>query len=209
MTPDIGAGSVAVFARRILTLPVGAALLSRLDEPWRHYHTSTHVANLLKRLSDAESEGVTIHDPEACALFCLWHDAVYDAQAAHGRNEELSAQLCQAEAAGLVSRASLTAAVAAIRATAGHVAPAVEICPDGALLLDVDLSILGAGPEDFAAYDIGIRLEYAHVPPEIYVPRRREVLSGFLHRDRIFVTAWAHTRWNEAARANLKAATDA
>lgn len=209
MTPDIGTGSVASAALRILAAPIGAALRSRLGEPWRHYHTWTHVATLLKRLSEAEAEGVTIHDPDACAVFCLWHDAVYDPQAVHGRNEELSALLCLAEAGDLVSPSSLTAAVAAIRATAGHVAPDAVTCPDGALLLDIDLSILGAGQEDFAAYDIGIRLEYAHVPPEVYVPRRREVLGGFLRRERIFVTRWAHARWDAAARANLRAAADA
>ena len=209
MTPNIGSGMVATAALRILAAPIGAALRSRLGEPWRHYHTWTHVATLLKRLSEAEAEGVTIHDPDACAVFCLWHDAVYDPQAVHGRNEELSALLCLAEAGDLVSTPSLTAAVAAIRATAGHVAPDEATCPDGALLLDVDLSILGAGQEDFAAYDIGIRLEYAHVPPEVYVPRRREVLGGFLRRERIFVTRWAHARWDAAARANLRAAADA
>lgn len=101
---------------------------------------------------------------------------------------------------------SVTRACTAILSTITHVVPLVADCPDGALLLDVDLSILGSTPDVFDEYDAGIRLEYEHVPLADYRSARGRILSGFLARPRIYTTDWAHERWDAAARENLKRA---
>lgn len=84
--------------------------------------------------------------------------------------------------------------------------PAVAGCPDGALLLDIDLAVLGASEAVFAAYDVGIAVEYGHDPPDAYHAGRAAVLRPFLERDRLYLTDWAYRRWEDRARLNLSRA---
>jgi len=179
-------------------------VLTRYSEPWRHYHDETHISEMGIHLHDAEREGVRIHDGAAACAFVLWHDAIYDPQAPHGRNETLSGYLCRAEFGRIGETLSVDRACTAILATIGHALPRdIDSSPDAAILLDVDLAILGADPERFHEYDAGIRMEYGHVPGDIYGPKRRAILKGFLGRERIYLTDWAHERWDAQARSNL------
>ena len=77
--------------------------------------------------------------------------------------------------------------------------------PDAALLLDIDLSILGADEATFEEYDRAIRVEYEWVPDDVYRGARTAVLDGFLERDRIFRTAAFRGR-EGVARSNLERA---
>jgi len=184
-----------------------AALRSRYDEPWRHYHAWPHPQAMLRHLDAAIADGVPVVDRDAAEGFILWHDAVYDPQATGGRNERLSAALCEAEMAALCPPASVARAVRAIVATIDHRLPEGD-CPDAALLLDIDLSILGAAEADFDAYDAAIRREYAHVAEDGYRAGRAAILTRFLERERLFLTPWGAARWEGAARANLTRAVD-
>ena len=64
-----------------------------------------------------------------------------------------------------------------IRATAGHDAADDA---DTALMLDIDLSILGGSAEVFDQYDQAIRGEYAWVDEAAYRVGRAKVLQQFL-----------------------------
>lgn len=182
---------------------VVTAAATRWSEPWRSYHDDLHMAELKDHLLHAERDGVGIVDGAAAFAWVVWHDAVYDPMAAKGRNETLSAQLCARQFGAIGHPESVTRACEAILATIGHEAPAREVSPDAALLLDCDLAILGAAPERFEQYCVQIREEYAHVPLETYVEHRRRILGLFLSRDRLYVTDWAHARWDAQARENL------
>lgn len=187
----------------LLAHPLACGLRSRLEEPWRAYHVWAHPMAMLDHLETAEAEGVVIHDPEACVGFAGWHDSVYDTHSAHGRNEELSALLCEAEMPRWAGPASVRSASAATRATAGHLLPDRRICPDGAINLDVDLSILAADEETFARYERDIRTEYRHIRLSDYQKGRAAILRSFEGRRTIYLTDWARNRWEEKARANL------
>lgn len=50
---------------------------------------------------------------------------------------------------------------------------ATPICSDEQLLVDIDLSILGAAPTRFAEYDRQVRAEYSWVPRFVYNMKRR------------------------------------
>lgn len=92
----------------------------------------------------------------------------------------------------------------AILATTGHAVPSdLSKSPDAALLLDIDLSILGASRAEFDIYDQAICSEYRHVPEDMYREKRASVLEGFLRRDRRYLTEWGYERWEAPARANL------
>ena len=72
------------------------------------------------------------------------------------------------------------------------------------ILLDADLAILGADPDEYARYARAIRQEYAWVPEADYRRGRTTVLQGFLVRARIFRLDRIHERLDAAARRNLR-----
>jgi predicted metal-dependent HD superfamily phosphohydrolase len=187
------------------SLDVVRGVLARWREPWRHYHDELHLAELKDHMLTAERDGVRIVDGAAALGFVLWHDAIYDPQSAHGRNEQLSAQLCSTEFATIAHPVSVERACEAILATIGHRPCDLALSPDVELLLDCDLAILGADPARFAMYDAAIRAEYTHVPEDVWNERRPGVLRSFLERERLYVTDWAHARWDGRSRKNLSA----
>ncbi len=78
--------------------------------------------------------------------------------------------------------------------------------PDASLLLDIDLSVLGANAATFQAYDAAIKQEYAWVPEDQYRAGRAKVLGGFLARDAIYRTPTFRAAYESRARENLTAA---
>jgi predicted metal-dependent HD superfamily phosphohydrolase len=74
---------------------------------------------------------------------------------------------------------------------------------DTALMLDIDLSILGRCPDRFTEYTEQIRREYSWVPEPLYREKRTEILEGFLRRKRIYQTGEFAGRLEGQARANL------
>jgi len=135
----------------------------------------------------------------------LYHDAVYDPRS--GMNERYSADLMAAECAGLLGPECLSAADAMIRATEGHAMPEGASGPhaeDMALFLDADLSILGAAPDAFNAYEAAIRREYAHVPEADFRTGRAAVLQGFLDRPALYFSAPFRAAYEDRARDNLR-----
>jgi predicted metal-dependent HD superfamily phosphohydrolase len=186
-------GVPAPLAEPMLEELVGAYL-----QPARQYHTLDHIAALLRQLEE-HKDGVIDHD--AVALAILFHDVVYDPR--RQDNEQRSAALARQRLTTLGFATALIDKVAAyIEATQhGH---KVEIKdPDLALLLDLDLSTLAAAPDAYRAYASAIRREYAHVPDAFYRGGRRQILEGFLARQRIYHTERLFTLWEARARANM------
>ncbi|NRD18793.1 hypothetical protein HNV08_01935 [Winogradskyella eckloniae] len=74
---------------------------------------------------------------------------------------------------------------------------------DNAVLLDLDLSILGT---DWATYNVylkKIRQEYKNYPNIIYNSGRKKILQQFLKRDRLYLTEQFKTQFEKQARSNL------
>jgi predicted metal-dependent HD superfamily phosphohydrolase len=180
-----------------------ADLRNRHAEPQRHYHTWDHIQALLGWFGQRRSH---LHDPAAVELAILFHDAVYDP--ARSDNEAESARLLMdADLPGL-DDAVRARAVRMIEATARHeirdgLDPADQ--SDMAEFLDMDLSILGARPEVFDAYEQAIRREYAYVPEPLFREARRGILKRFLERERLYFSDWGRDRFEATARANLAA----
>jgi predicted metal-dependent HD superfamily phosphohydrolase len=175
------------------------ALLARYSEPHRAYHTLQHLDECLEALA---RERMHATRPAEIALALWFHDAIYDVH--RHDNEEQSAEWAQdallaagadADAAGRVH--------ALVMATCHHAQPEDA---DAQLLVDIDLSILGAPAARFAEYERQIRVEYAHVPPEVFEPRRREILGRFLARDPLYLTASVRDRLEAQAHLNLRQA---
>lgn len=173
-------------------------LIARHREPHRRYHTVAHVVWVLRAVEDLlETESVT--DADAVRVAALFHDAVYDPLSAD--NERHSAALAArtvTEVLGWPSeRAARTSRL--VLATMAH-HPADD---DQAVLLDADLSILGADAAAYLRYVAAVRAEYAHVDEAAWRAGRSAVLRGFLERERIYTTATMRDRAERQARANL------
>ncbi len=179
-------------------------LKARYGEPARHYHSWDHIEALLRHYRRWE---VHFHRPEPVLWALYWHDAIYDPQAKD--NEEQSAVLLEREARGHLPADDIAFAATIIRATAAHKVPdglGHEDAADTALFLDLDLSILGAPVPVYDRYETDIRKEYAFVPEAAFRAGRGAILEGFLARERLYLTDFAHAEWDLRARENLKRA---
>lgn len=178
------------------------ALRAAWAEPQRHYHTLQHLGECLDWLDRTRDAA---ERPAEVALALWFHDAIYDVHA-HD-NEARSADWAR-EALGAAGVADDVAArVHALVMATQH--NAVPVGRDAVLLVDIDLSILGAAPARFAEYEEQIRREYAHVPPELFAPRRREILERFLAREPLFQTAALREACEANATRNLRGAIEA
>jgi len=75
---------------------------------------------------------------------------------------------------------------------------------DAELLVDVDLSILGAAPERFDESERQVREEYAWVPEFVFRRERKAILKKILARPRVFSTARFRDRYEQQARSNIE-----
>jgi predicted metal-dependent HD superfamily phosphohydrolase len=166
-------------------------------EPQRFYHNQQHIAECLAEFDQARTLAV---DPTAVE-FALWfHDAVYDPKA--GDNEERSAALAKECLISLQKNHQLAEGVAfLILATKNH---EVGTSIDTAVVVDVDLSILGRETKRFLEYEEQIQHEYQWVPHLVFASKRVEILKRFLARERIFATDWFRNKYEKQARFNLE-----
>ncbi|BCY15225.1 hypothetical protein L3i22_103130 [Actinoplanes sp. L3-i22] len=176
-------------------------LLTRWNEPQRHYHDETHLAAVLT-VVDRFAE-LAPH-PDRVRLAAWMHDAVYDPRALGDANERDSAEF----ASGLLVTLGVPDEVAAevarlVGLTAGHATEDDD--PDGELLCDADLAILAADEERYAGYSAAIRREYAHVPDSDFRAGRSRVLTELLKLPSIYRLAPIREAWEARAQANLKA----
>ncbi len=173
-------------------------LARRYAEPHRSYHTLEHVARCLAEWDEARGAA---SDPDAAELALWFHDAVYDPRAEdnEARSADLAAAACRA--------AGCSGTLA--RRVAGHVLDtrhtALPATPDGALVADTDLAVLGRSAVEFAAYEAGIRREYAWVPDPEYRKGRAEIFRRFLDRPAVYATPHFRARYEAVARCNLEA----
>src|SRR5262245_26317915 len=138
-------------------------MLLAYAEPHRHYHTLDHIAALLALLV---RHGGDVADRDALTLAILFHDVVYDP--ARTDNEAASAAWASVRLASLGFPEAQRAKVCRYIFATRHDQPVDAADADLALLLDLDLSILAAPPDDYRAYSQAIRREYAFVPDQIY-----------------------------------------
>lgn len=176
-----------------------AALVAAYAEPHRAYHTLAHIAAVLDTLDTLRAEA---RDWPALELAAWFHDVVYDPR--RDDNEAQSAAVATRTLAGLgLPPALVDHAAALIRQTQTHIPDPGD--PDAPLLLDADLSVLGAAPAVYAVYAAAIRQEYSWVPEADYRAGRAAVLRRFLQRPRIFHTERLFALLEAPARRNLAA----
>lgn len=160
-----------------LGVPSDAALFVRLiecySEPHRHYHTMQHIEECFTLLESLRSNADRPHE---IAIALWFHDAIYDTKrkdsedrCAQWAREVLLAKQLASAVVGRVSQLILVTKHAA--SPTGR---------DAAVLVDIDLAILGAPQSRFDEYEIQVGKEYAWVPSILYRHERRKVLEELL-----------------------------
>ena len=131
----------------------------------------------------------------------LWfHDGIYDTR--RHDNEQRSAEWARSVATDAGLDASVAERVAALIMATRH--DATPVGADACVLVDVDLSILGAEPLRFDEYERQVREEYRWVPAPMFRRERRKILRRLLARPALFNTARMRESHERRARANLE-----
>jgi pantetheine-phosphate adenylyltransferase len=173
----------------------------------RHYHNLDH---LVHGLTEIRIWGLnTDASPAALAMLkkAFWfHDAVHGASvgdAAGPSDEEQSARLWLDSG---LDPAAADEIAELIRATDHSRQPAAEH-PLKAVMLSLDLAILGQDEDVYDAYAQVIREQYRHVPDPDYQVRRVQTLTQ-LHEEakagRLYRDSYFAAQYNRSAMANMR-----
>ena len=178
------------------------ALLVAYSEKGRHYHTAEHVSACLRHLDACVA---MVEFPKEVEIALWFHDAIYKPLSSN--NEKESADW----AASFLSEQGATAAEVArvhrLVMVTEHNAPTQT--NDEAVLVDIDLSILGADSAIYDIFESGVRKEYRLVPSFLYRKKRAEVLRGFLERQQIYTSGCFSAEVERQAKENLSNAVTA
>jgi predicted metal-dependent HD superfamily phosphohydrolase len=176
-------------------------LCYKYGEPHRQYHTLEHIDWCLNVLDDAIlSTEVPIKEVGVVERALWYHDYVYIPK--RHDNEEKSAE----QALRDMRRLGYTA-VGCPERVADYILATKHLAEnkgDAQVVLDVDLSSLGASEEVFEEYSRGIRFEYNWVPEPEYRKGRAKILQSFLDRPHIYGNEYFRRKYEEQARRNLK-----
>jgi len=191
---------------RALALEPGASTFDELLRCYRargrHYHTDRHVDACLKHL-DQHAE---LADSAAEIELALWfHDAIY--QPLRSDNELKSAEWAVRFVRQAGGSSDLAGRVRGLVMATVH--PCVPQTPDQRIMVDVDLSILGAEPRIYDGFESAVRKEYWMVPGFIYRRKRAELLQSFLGREWIYNHPVFRKQWEARACENLTRALTA
>ena len=171
---------------------------SRYTTKNRHYHNLFHIFNMLKQLNETQTE---IKDLDSLKFAIWYHDIIY--KSTKKDNEEKSALFALERLKKInfePERAQLTETL--IVSTKKHNILLTQNT-DNAVLLDLDLSILGTDWNTYKKYISNIRQEYKVYPDFMYNPGRKKVLNHFLERENLYFTEHYKQQYEQQARENL------
>jgi predicted metal-dependent HD superfamily phosphohydrolase len=173
----------------------------------RFYHTVDHLNDLMQT-----ADLLSFKDERSVRLAVFFHDAVYKTNIYDlmnmkaGRkpsNEEQSAlyAINQLGALGYPQQ-TIDRVAALIRMTQNHTVDPLD--EDAALFLDMDMSILGADPAQYARYAANVRGEYISVDIPTFCAGRLQFVEHTLAQNRIFITDKFEQACGAQARINLE-----
>jgi len=165
----------------------------RFAEAGRYYHTLDHIQDVL---ATVENLGSFAQKLNVVKLAVWLHDVIYDSKASD--NEERSAEYAER----LCQRLSIPEGVVVVSLILKTKTHDAEGDVDAQVLLDADLAILGASESVYQTYAEQIRQEYEWVQEAEYRTGRRQILTRFLTRPRIYHLL---IHLEEAARRNIAA----
>ena len=178
-------------------------LVRHYREPHRGYHTLAHIADCLRQFDTVRHLAPREADVIEAAIW--FHDVIYDPRGTD--NEGASADYASAALARLGADEPFRAEVHRLIGFTRHRELPADL--PGQLMVDVDLSSLGASSSVFDQNGENIRREFAYVDDATYRKARADILRRFAARPRIYLTDAFFSRYEENARSNLQRAIKA
>ena len=165
----------------------------------RHYHTLEHLGACLRELERSRD---LAQQPAEVELALWFHDAVY--RTYRSDNELRSAEWA---ARFLKQHGAPADAVVRVRDLVMATAhTAAELEGARALVVDIDLSILGQPEAVYDEFERNVRREYWWVSRRRFVEGRTRILRAFAVRPYIYHWPFFRERYEQRARANLERA---
>lgn len=162
----------------------------------RLFHSVKHLDAVYSLLLEVREE---ISDWPMLMFAVAYHDIIFNPL--RNNNQANSAALAVERLYELgVNKSRIDICEAHILATRKH---DLNANSDTNYFTDADISIFGAGPDEYKAYYKKIREEYGIFPTVVYNPGRIKVLEHFLNMPRIFKTDYFAERFEKQARINL------
>ena len=176
-------------------------LFLRYSEKHRFYHNLSHLQQCLFELDGIKKKPEHLWELE----YAIWfHDVIYDPEKKDNEERSVEVAVLEAKRAGL-SEDSQKRIAQYILATKHIDQPS---CYEEELIIDIDLSILGASKKIFDEYDKNIRKEYSFVEKDAYKKGRSEILNYFLTRKDIYFTDFFRRKYKFRAKENLERAME-
>lgn len=161
------------------------------------YHNTDHLRDCLAVFGRV---GGLAQDADAVETALWYHDAVYIPRSRD--NEKASAEKAVRELSGISLPTDWVQRVKRLVLSTRHDQPSET--PDERLIRDIDLAVLGRPSAEYQRYAQAIRQEYPDTDEADYNAGRSQVLRAFLDRQRIYETDWFFSRYESAARKNLR-----
>lgn len=168
----------------------------------RYYHSDKHISACLRHLDDVS---VLVEDWKALALAFWFHDAIY--KPFSSTNERDSADWAMDFLRVNKAQPQQLERIEALIMATCHNGEALD--DDMQILIDIDLSILGARADIYHEYENNIRKEYRRVPGFIFKKKRKALLQTFLGQPKIYGSKYFNDLLEEQARDNLERAINA
>ncbi len=167
------------------------------SEGHRHYHNIAHIDECIRQLDTVKFGYQRMGEIELAIWF---HDVIYNS---YRKNNELkSAMEAQFFLDKQTDDADLKKRVFdLIMSTKHNNKPENE---EQALIMDVDVAILGSEENIYKAYCRNVRKEYRWVPYFWYRKKRIEILKYFLNQKTLYYTEFFREKFEETARKNIE-----
>lgn len=162
----------------------------------RAYHTLRHISECLDRFD--EHRDLAEH-PDAVEFAIYAHDAVYDAR--RRDNEARSAAVAAMLLDNLRGPSAFADRVGRLIEATTHNRAGSD--GDEKLLIDVDLSVLGAPAARYDEYAVAVRKEFCHADDALYRAGRRAFLRSMLARTTLYCLPAFRDRFEARARENM------
>lgn len=177
-------------------------LIKHYSEKSRAYHNLDHIQDCLEKFNKVKH---LFKNPNAVEIAIWFHDVVYNA---YRKDNELKSAIAASDfLTKQNANEDFTKIVFDLIMITLHTnTPQSD---DEALMMDIDVSILGSSPEIYDAYCQKIRKEYSWVPGFVYRKKRKEVLNLFLKKRFIYQTEYFRLLYENQARANIISEIDA
>ena len=159
-------------SHRLMTGELWEEIEKRYSQNSRHYHTHSHLEDLLKQLLEVREK---IEDWDTALFALYYHDIIYSPLKSD--NEKQSAALAAQRMSQVdVPWQRIERCKGLVLATKNHLHSSSS---DTNYFTDADLAILGQDLETYKNYVQNVRKEYSIYPDRIYNPGRKKVLRSF------------------------------